>query len=134
MALHGILHNEIDAMWPLVAPLVLKALARGQGDYEIADVYSALKAKEMQLWVWVGNDRVTAVLVTCIIIYPRHKVLQLVLCGGDGLEQWRDEHTKTIEAFAREVGCDCMEIFGREGWGRTLEGWEKIHTHFRRAL
>lgn len=130
--LHGVPAGQLEAHWHVVLPHIERALESGAGDYKPADVFREIKARDAQLWVWAEKDRVKAACVTKVIQYPQKKVCLIMLGAGDGLKQWRDDGT--IEAWARGNGCTELEIYGRRGWGRALDGWDEIHTHFRKVI
>lgn len=122
----GILSTDIDRIWPEVAPLLEKALHYADGKIGIDDLYTALKEREMQLWlvpggVWVGR----------IVCYPKSKRLEAIAAAGE----WRDWNVygKQVMAWAKARGCDAVEIIGRPGWGRKT-GFEEIHRTFRVRL
>jgi len=62
--------------------------------------------------------------VTEIVTYPRKKVCNIFLGGGDKSEIIA-LHPQ-IEAWAKENGCLALTISGRKGWIRQLaeKGWK----------
>jgi hypothetical protein len=66
-------------------------------------------------------------LVTEFVIFPKHKVLNLLFCGGDYNELV--EMLPSIEAFARAAECKRLYGGGRKGWSRKLKhlGFEEEH-------
>lgn len=80
-----------------------------------------------QLW---PGDRSAG--VTEIVDYPRATVLRLWLAGGD-LDELREMHDAACE-WGKAQGCDMVQILGREGWARALDGYEKVYTVMGRKL
>ena len=74
--------------------------------------------------LWAGKR---SALVTEFVIFPNHKVLNLLFCGGDYNELV--EMLPSIEAFARAAECKRLYGGGRKGWSRTLKhlGFEEEH-------
>ena len=114
--------DKVEPIWPLVEPLIQKAIDRGQGEYEAGDILAFLLSRDMQLWV---SDDLEAAAVTQIIVYPRRKVCSVLLVGGCGLHQWKN--TKVIETWAAAQGCELMRAHGRRGWHRAV-GWQEVYT------
>lgn len=133
--LHGIAWDQIDFVWPQCLPLLDKGLIESQNDFSELDIYDALKSRDMQLWVWSEKDQITCVLVTTILRYPQKFICQMLVMGGTGMEDWKDDACEEFYAWARSNNCDSIDIHGRKGWGRALgDGWQEINTHFRRKL
>jgi hypothetical protein len=107
------------------------ALAYTQGSHTFEDVADAVAAGQMQAWVGA-----TSVIITEIIEYPRYRVLNFFLAGGNRpeLEQMYPE----VEAFGRRMGCDRAGMLARKGWERTFltqkEGWAPTLVAFEKIL
>jgi hypothetical protein len=117
----GVAAPEIAAWWPHAEPYVARALAEGRGEMEPCDVRRFLELRAMQLWLlWDGAAR--GALVTEIANHPRKRSCILRLFAADrGLRAaWR-ALIPLAEEWAREQGCDAVEVFGRPGWARLLD-------------
>jgi len=124
--IEGIQSDEVDDVWEKVEPLVNKAMEYADGKMVADDVYKALKAKDMQLWLVPGG-----VWITHIIDYPQSKRLDWVAAAGE-YQEWTSYLPYLFE-WAKTQGCDAVEVSGRPGWGRKL-GFEEIHRIFRVRL
>lgn len=127
----GIPHDQVNFYWGQCAPFIERALDESPKDFTLTDIYLAVCERNMQLWVWIEDERILAVLVTEVVKYPQKTVCLMLLGAGSKIVSWIDD--ETIYEWARDQGCDEMEIYGRKGWGRAL-GWKAIATHFRREL
>tara|TARA_R100000315_G_scaffold48802_1_gene23110 strand:- start:577 stop:864 length:288 start_codon:yes stop_codon:yes gene_type:complete len=58
--------------------------------------------------------------------------LRIGLAGGDIYELLEIE--TEIEIYARAEGFERLEIMGRPGWERVLEGYEKVAVLMRKEL
>ena len=118
--------------WPRVAPLVRQAMEQGDGCYLEADVAMACMAGQWQLWVSGSGGEIKAVLITEILNFPRKRKCLLRYAAGTlgGILP----HWEVFASWAREQGCDMVEIYGREGWEKTLPEWKKCHAVFQREL
>lgn len=110
---------DMDMAWPLVVPMIERPLARQQA-LDLASVYQMLVTGRANLWLM---DR-RAACVTQIQEYPRGRVCQIVLAGGDGVHDWIDELHETVRRHARFYGCKKLRINGRIGWLRLLNNFE----------
>lgn len=109
--------REFERVWPFLAP----ALERTGGTHGRNDVRCEIEAGSMQLW---PGER--AAMVTEIVAYPRLKACRVFLAGG-ALDELRTMET-AITAWARELGCDRIELLGRPGWERALPCGRRIAT------
>lgn len=103
-------------VWAIAAPMLEKALAY-QKEHDIVDVRQAIEAGNAQLWC---GDK--SVLVTELIAFPRRKVCRVWLAAGDKTELV-EAMLPDVEAWAAEKGCAAVEVVGRKGWARLLDGY-----------
>lgn len=123
----GIPATEVEAVWPLVAPLIAAACTRGGGKRTPNDVRRALADRDQQLWLaWDGS--VVALAVTEIACYPRKKCCRILICTGRERQSWQ-HRLAVIEAWAKAQGCVAMELIARPGWSRLLKGQGYAITH-----
>lgn len=135
MRLEAIKWHDIPLYWPTVKDWIAQALTHGAG-YWPQDIYQRLMYREMTLWlVRDGEDAICACAVTQLWSQPRVKVCDLLLVGGEGLENWAHLIGK-IEDWARSQGCVETRAHGRAGWKREAKtfGYEQLHVVFRKRL
>lgn len=101
------------------------ALAYSGKTHVYEDIVEGCKSGKMQLW---PADK--GCLVTEIIPYPRRKVLNIFLGGGE-LEQIMDMHEDVI-AWAKSQGCNALTMHGRRGWKKPLDkyDWQPLHVSY----
>jgi len=99
------------------------ALEYSGGTHVFEDIVRGIGNGKMQLW-----PAPKGCLVTEIIDYPRKRVLNVFLGGGE-FEQLADMHTDVI-AWAKSHGCVGAMITGRKGWERAYRpyGWKPLHV------
>lgn len=128
--LFGIQPEEIDHVWPLVVPLLQRAVERSQNDYALADILGLLRSKAFQLWVWDAGSGIEACAITTITNYPRRRICQIPFLAGSKMRDWL-----TVEAvlreWARDKGCSQLEGYCRDGWLRVLKNWRKVWSTMR---
>ena len=84
------------------------------------DILLGLNSGQMQLWEFEKSCG-----VTLIQDYPRCRVLCLFVAAGDLQDIL--SHEEEITEFARDVGCELLEVCGRPGWSKVAPGF-KLRT------
>ena len=120
----GVLSDDLGRVWKDCAPLLIPALHDGT---TIENVLTAIFAKDAQLWIGSDNGEIQVACVTELVRRGGCLYCNVWLTGGRGVNNWI-YFLETIEAWAKEQGCDAMLIDrGRRGWGRLLPEY-KIKT------
>ena len=120
--------NDVDLVWPVVKPMLQRAIDFNDGDFDSNFVLSRLLNSTMQLFVGYNPKEIVYAAVTEILPYQKRKALRIVLMGGKDIDSWVD--TKIFERFARSQECDRIEIVGRKGWIKKLETRGYKQTHY----
>jgi len=118
----GVNAEDINAIWPTIEHLVQKPLTKTKSDiyYDTDDIKNYIKSRDMQLWVAIDNNKIIAIFVTQVLIFPKRKVFDIFLVGGSGMNKWITTAWRTFKAYATEQHCDGIRGFGREGWTKVL--------------
>ena len=115
--------HEIDDFWPKIRHLIEKPLARTKADRDFApeDVRQAIRDGTMQCWIAHDGENILVVGITEVLCYPRRKVLGIPFVGAERgtLDHWID-HMEAMKAYAREMGCSAIRVWGRDGWVKML--------------
>ena len=106
-------------------PWIEDALEYCNAPPSYSDIFQSISEGRMQLW-----PAPRGCMVTEIVIYPRKKVLNIFLAGGE-LDQLLDMNSD-MNAWAKQQGCTGGTLTGRVGWKKVLEpmGWNLIHSHY----
>ena len=84
------------------------------------------------LWLawdgWIVGAGVTQVHDT-----ERSKVCTLVAWQSDDMARTLPL-LATVEDYARDMGCDCVRVCGRQGWARVLDGYRVTRFVLERRL
>lgn len=133
MSFSGVPSSLIEEGWHAIGPWIDDAAKRSRGKYSGDDIKEALIAGECQLWMW---DTPTAfgLLVTQIVRYPKNTCCWIRMATGRNSDEWANESVKTIEAWAREQGCNAMELIARPGWKKKLDGYAETHVYLEKSL
>lgn len=120
--------DDVDLVWPVVKPMLQRAIEYNDGDFDTNFVLSRLMNSTMQLFVGYNEKEIIYSAVTEILPYQKRKALRIVLMGGKNIDSWVD--TKIFEKFAVSQECDRIEIVGRKGWIKKLETRGYKQTHY----
>ena len=134
----GIGREGVAEVFPVALPLLAQALTAGRlGVMDRIDAESLYRlltepmknpetgeeGAAMQLFAIIDTKAkcMLGALVTEIISYPRKRVFSLALIGGVEAERWID-CIHDLELWAKDQGCEQVEVPGRIGWQRVLRG------------
>ena len=98
-------------------------------------VYDLTKQGKFQLWVlWDRKQKITTnkyfgVVVTELIKRKFGKVCHIYIMTGRQSNKWQHLISK-IEDFAKEEGCEMMELIARPGWQKVYNnhGYKRTHV------
>lgn len=89
----------------------------------------AVAEKRWQLWLArTPENRIQAVIVTSISIYPQTKALRIRMVMGDEREVWEGAILE-LERWGRTNGCRLVEGEARLGWARIAKQYGYRNTH-----
>ena len=105
------------------------ALAYCDGTHTWEDILKGISSGAMQLW-----PAPRGCIVTEIVVYPKKKVINIFLAGGE-LDQILDMDSD-VGRWAKHQGCTGATMTGRVGWKKPLNplGWKIMHTQFAKDL
>lgn len=107
------------------------AIELTHGRDDMSSVWKSLMTEQSQLWMAFDdeNNDPKGALVTRVENYPLKRMMNYLYIGGDDLKEWHKDMLAIVEKFAREEGCQGMELVGRRGWDRFLRecGWDAKH-------
>jgi hypothetical protein len=88
------------------------------GLWLVSDILHAVHAGKMQMF-----SEGDSIAVTQIALYPRAKVLEIILVTGE-LGALRILHDRLL-VFAAEIGANVIQAYGRKGWMADAQkrGW-----------
>jgi hypothetical protein len=106
-------------------PWIEAALEYSGGTHDFDDIVEGLKKGVLQLW-----PTPRGCIVTEIVVYPKKRVLNVFLGGGE-LDQILDMRDDVIE-WAKAQGCAALTMSGRHGWKKLAKahGWEAQHASY----
>jgi len=118
----GLPTDYVGFYWHQLAPLISKAMKKlkMQDLYSLEDIKANLNDKVWNCWVYCPEkEKISCVFITQLIQYPAgKKVMSMILAGGTGLNEWKDEVWDFFIDRAREKECQEIIFNGRAGWER----------------
>ena len=116
--------DHVREVWPLVAPLIERAIVT-TGLSSFAAIEHDILVGTSLLWVAWNGSEIEAAASTSLQQTDAGKVCVITACAGTGMTRWLPL-IRGIEAYAQ--ACRCVRIFGRKGWARALEGYEQTYA------
>lgn len=124
--------KQVGHFWPHVEPLLRPAIeVVGLNNFE--DIEEGILNGCGLVWIAWDGERIAAAASTTLQRIGSDLVCVLTACGGRGMDQWL-QLLGRIEDYAKAEGCKALRIFGREGWQRVLDGYERKAVVLEKAL
>jgi hypothetical protein len=121
--------TELDKELERCRKWIEDALEYAHGTHLFDDIADGIRKGVMQLW-----PTPRGCIVTEIVVFPRKKVVNIFLVGGE-LDQIVDMHESVIQ-WAKSQGCSALTGHGRAGWERPLKkyGWNVTHVSYEKEF
>lgn len=126
--------EEINKVWVLAKPYVDDALVYSNSHHHSDHFKNLMVQGKLQLWfLWDDKkntiqEKMNGVVVSEIINRSIKKVFHLPIVTGKNRQRWQHLIEK-LENFAKDQGCDCMELIARPGWQKILDKHNYFKTH-----
>lgn len=133
-------HGHINEVLPKIIGFIRKAEPYLYGRAGTDDVIAAMMNPSIQTWIAFDEDRVVHFYCTTQLQdFPRGRNLMVLNAAGrDGVfEEIAAQFVSTVEQFARDNGCNGLDIQGRTGWRKYLTpemGYDTTWTHYFKKL
>ncbi len=123
--------KEAEIIWPVVEPMFQRVVDRDKGRSSTATIKQSIMCGKSVLWI---SSDIEIAITTSIEVYPTGKRSCLILaCAGENLETCKHA-AKVLESYASDMQCEMIEIYGRGGWLRALDGYEKDNIIMSKGL
>jgi type II secretory pathway component PulJ len=125
---------ELDKVWSIVDKDIRNALAYSGQLTDSNFVLEKSKEGKFQVWILWDKTKPTAVekyfgvVVTELIKRQLGKVCHIYIMTGRQRHRWQ-YLIKDIEEFAKNEGCQMMELIARPGWKKVLNNFGYGMTH-----
>ena len=112
----------------LAAPLLQKAIDKGDGEFFLNDLQAACSRGEQQLLMVMRDDKCHCALTTIQYNFPKFRTMYISYIGGkntkDGFEQFKQ--------WAESQGCD--RITGSAVTESVAKLWQKLYGYERKYI
>lgn len=115
--------SEIGEFWPLIEFFLLKI---DGADWTLDGVRQELEAAKAQLWGMAEGREIRAIWVTKLEETSKGRRGLLWIAAGEGLEDGLKLFSEHTEPWLKEKGCKSVQILGRRGWKRVLDGYDDV--------
>jgi hypothetical protein len=139
LTLTGIPADMVDQYWPLVEPLLMRAIIRTEGRHSWLSTKNACRNQDWQLWTAFEDPTMTrcvAAMTTQILTFPTGlRDCEITLAGGAVIPHCLPM-LDIVGTWAKSIGCAALTLTGRPGWARILEDrhFEESSRVLRRSL
>jgi len=126
--------EDVGKVWMIVRPLIQDALAYSGNHHNVGHYFDLCKSGKVQLWlIWdkdknTINERLNGVVITQIIQRSVTRVLHTPIVTGKNRQKWQHLIEK-LENFAKDQGCDVVELVARPGWQKIMDKYNYKKTH-----
>ena len=126
--------QELDKTWGLIDKDIRQALAYSSQLTDSDFVFETAKQDKFQVWIiWDKNqnktiDKYFGVVVTELIQRKLGKVCHIYIATGRQRLKWQ-HLINDIEDFAKQEGCQMMELIARPGWQKVYNNYGYKRTH-----
>lgn len=128
MPLHQVQTNELPKVWPIVAPMLQKAIDLDPDLNTIEQVEYAVRTGRTFLLIWIDPEEgITGAVTVDVMDYPRERVAHVNLMGGKGIV--RDHIFKDAQDWMRSFGATTAQCWAK---GTLVQMYEKMgmtNTH-----
>lgn len=109
-------------------PKIEAATHYSVGKYKGGDIVRFLVSGAMQLWAACDEDKVMAIAITEMVVYPQRKICRFLCATGEHMQEWFN-FIDDMETWAVANGCDGFQAECRPGWEKFLKpkGYAKSH-------
>jgi len=110
--------------WSVLGKILRPAVADSSGRLHISDVRAGIEDQSMlALLIWDPEGaEIYAVMVAEMFEFPHKKVFDITLCAAARPGTPWHNVFRAIAHIAKTMGANQLEINGRRGWRRYLEG------------
>jgi hypothetical protein len=113
----------MSIMWPHLEPLLAKALSEARGEFTMDHLREMADTGTMLVLAIFKGQEVVAALTVERVLYPGKVTMRVALLGGEGMDEWVKDLNQHLSTMAMAMGAKDIEIAGRRGWARALDGF-----------
>lgn len=110
-----------------VRPYLAKMADTTSGRYETSDIFAALAAGRMQMWIAIDGVDLLCVMLTELQTYPRCRAMRIIALVGHRPNKWRGLLPLVEREAKHRFGCTMMEVAHLPRFRSVLPGYRTTH-------
>jgi hypothetical protein len=120
--IHGVPFNAVPEVWEVVEPMIQKGIDQFPewAGHDLVDIRAEIENRTMQLWLVLIDNKPAAAFTSSIEVTPQIKTFNIHLGGGGKMKLWVAPLWDVFNQYAKDMGCQKIRGFGREGWIKVL--------------
>ena len=129
--------EEVPEIWPIVGPMIERAIAYTANRVGIIDVYADILMQNLTLWVAFTDE---SVIIGCAVVRiydtPLCRCMTFEYLAGESVDLWLTDGLVVLNSYAHRMKCKLMDCRGRFGWVPRLKdlGWEAKAVFFEKEV
>lgn len=122
--------EELALRWKEIKPYIDKAVEHGVDETSSMDMFIGAMSNKYECIEATLEDKTVSYGMLRVNHFEGHSQLQIVTATGSGFDEWAEEGLEYVEAYAKEIGCKYVTIWGRLGWPKKLKrfGYRQIYS------
>ena len=132
LSLNVVPQDMVEETWPVVGPIIERALKYGEGDRQtLESMKAALVSGQAMLWVTRSYGEIVGTIVVKLVDYPNKRAVFVELIAGDAgthnlFAKSFGAVNDMLKRFKKLNKADTIEASCRPGLARILErrGWK----------
>ena len=117
---------ECFEQWDDLKPLIDIAIV--DEHYTSEDIKKHLLDGISRAYKVVLDGVILAVVTAELVVYPKAKVVRIHTAGGKDSHLWAEKVIDAISEDANNNGATELQIIGRKGWLKVLDGFKEQYT------
>tara|TARA_R110000824_G_scaffold134499_1_gene297492 strand:+ start:908 stop:1417 length:510 start_codon:yes stop_codon:yes gene_type:complete len=127
----------VQTLWSDVEELLVPAIARSNGRWDMQSLYKSVRMTEQDLWAAFNKEGlIEGVATTEFVFYPQKKMLAMQYLGGSNFNSWVWDMLERFNSWAKDNKCNGIEGTARHGFWKWLEqdGFSRSYTVYEKEV
>jgi hypothetical protein len=120
--------ESLGIVWPIVEPMVRRALKHGQGDAGTAEgLLRKVYDGDLQMWAILIDGEITAAVILSVLQLDVCSKVWVHVIAGKRSDLWAADISKLLLDFKELTGAKCVEASCRPGAAKVMKsvGWRQ---------
>lgn len=123
-------HQEVDAVWPVIAGRIQSACDRNGGDLSSGALWQMCRSGNAFLVLVMDDNEPVAALIMQFQNWSGKQVMRCLGIAGERMAEWLPMAKGCIEQMARDGGAVSFVSEGRDGWSRIFPTARKLRVTY----